>query len=65
MNKRGLLVAQTVKNQPALQETGFQPLGQEDPLEKGMATHQYSCLENPVDRGAWRATVQCRGPQNS
>ena len=30
-------------------------LGQEDPLEKGMATPvQYSCLENPTDRGAWQ-----------
>ena len=26
---------------------------QEDPLEEGM----YSCLENPMDRGAWWATV--------
>ena len=26
--------------------------------EKGRATHfQYSCLENPMDKGAWRATV--------
>ena len=33
------LVAQTVKNPPAVQETQFQSLGQEDPLEKGMATH--------------------------
>ena len=33
------LVAQTVKNPPAVQETWVQPLGQEDPLEKGMATH--------------------------
>ena len=32
-------VAQTVKNLPAMQETGVQSLGQEDPLEKGMATH--------------------------
>ena len=32
-------VAQTVKNLPAMQETRVQPLGQEDPLEKGMATH--------------------------
>ena len=33
-------------------------LGREDPLEEGMETHyQYSCLENPMDRGAWRATV--------
>ena len=28
-----------IKNPPALQETQVQPLGQEDPLEKGMATH--------------------------
>ena len=33
------LVAQTVKNLPALQETQVQSLGREDPLEKGMATH--------------------------
>ena len=33
------LVAQTVKNPPALQETQIQSLGQEDPLKKGMATH--------------------------
>ena len=33
------LVAQTVKNPPALQETWVQPLGWEDPLEKATATH--------------------------
>ena len=33
------LVAQLVKNLPAMQETWFQFLGWEDPLEKGMATH--------------------------
>ena len=32
-------MAQTVKNLPALQETHIRPLGQEDPLEKEMATH--------------------------
>ena len=33
-------------------------LGWEDPPEKEMATHsQYSRLENPEDRGAWRAVV--------
>jgi len=33
-------------------------LGQEDPLEEGMAILlQYPCLENPIDRGAWWATV--------
>ena len=31
-------------------------LGQEDPLEEGMA-FQYSFLENPMDRGAWWAAV--------
>ena len=35
-------------------EPGVRSLGQEDPLEKGMATH--SCLENSMDRGAWGAT---------
>ena len=32
-------MAQVVKNRPAMQETGVQSLGQEDPLEKGMAAH--------------------------
>ena len=29
----------------------------EDPLEEDGNPLQYSCLENPVDRGAWRVTV--------
>ena len=33
------LVAQTVKNQPAMQDTWVQSLGGEDHLEKEMATH--------------------------
>ena len=33
------LVAQLVKNLPAVQETWVQSLGREDPLEKEMATH--------------------------
>ena len=36
------LVAQMVKNLSAMQETQAQSLGQEDSLEKGMATH-FSC----------------------
>ena len=32
-------------------------LGWENPLEEGMATLQFFCLENPTDRGAWQATV--------
>ena len=41
-----------------MQETRVQSLGQEDPLEKKMATH-FSILawENSMDRGAWQATV--------
>ena len=46
------LVAQMVKNLPAMQETWVQSPGEENsnPL-------QYSFLENPMDRGAWLATV--------
>ena len=36
---RASLVAQMVKNLPAMQEIQDQSQGQEDPLEKGMATH--------------------------
>ena len=32
-------MAQKIKRLPAMKETGAQSLGQEDPLEKGMATH--------------------------
>ena len=52
------LVAQLVKNPPAMQETQARFLGGKDPLEKGNGNPlQYSCLENPMDRGAWWATV--------
>ena len=53
------LVAQKVKNPPAMQETWVGSLGWEDPLEKGMATH-FSVLawRIPMDRGAWQATVR-------
>ena len=51
------LVAQTVKNLPAMQETWVQSLGQESPGKGHGNPLQYSCLENPMDRGARRATV--------
>ena len=51
------LVAQMVKNLPARQETQVQSLGQEDPWRRNGNPLQYSCLGNPMDRGAWRATV--------
>ena len=48
-----------VKNLPAVGETWVLSLGREDPLEEGMATNplQYSGLENPTNKGAWRATI--------
>ena len=47
-----------VKHPPAMQETQVRFLGQEDPLEKGMATHS-SILSwrIPLDRGVCRARV--------
>ena len=52
------LVAQIVKNPPAMKETWVRSLGWEDPLEEGMATH-FSILvwRIPMDREARRATV--------
>ena len=52
------LVAQVIKNPPAMQETPVQFLGWEDPLEEGMATHSSILAWTiPIDRGAWWATV--------
>ena len=57
-------MAKWVKKLPTMQETleiRVRFLGWEDPLEKGVATHSsISCLENPVDGGAWLATVHER-----
>ena len=55
----GSLLAQRVKNPPALQETWVGSLGWEDPLEEeGMATHS-SILSwrIPMDRGTWWDTA--------
>ena len=55
-------VAQMEKNLPEIQETRVPSQGREDPLEEEMATPlQYSCLENPMGRGAWRATYSPGG----
>ena len=58
--RRGMasLVAQRVKNLPAMQETRVQLLGWEDPLEEEMATHSsISAWRIPMEGGAWQATV--------
>ena len=49
---RASLVAQMVKNLPAMPESWVQFLSQADPLEKEMATHSSTCPEYPMDRGA-------------
>ena len=46
-----------VKNLATMQETCVLSLSGEDPLEEGRQPIQYSCLENPMDRGALWATV--------
>ena len=47
------IVAQMVKNLPAMQETWDWSLGQEDPLEEGMVTHSsILAWRIPMDRGA-------------
>ena len=52
------LVAQTVKILPTLQETCVQSLFLEDsPGEENDNPLHNSCLENPLNRGAWWATV--------
>ena len=51
------LVAQMVRNLPAMQETQVWFLGQEDPLRKGITTHPSFCLENSMDRKARQSTV--------
>ena len=61
------LVAQTVTNLPAMEETWFQPLGQEYLLEKGMATHssilawKIPWTEEPGKQGGFLTT----GPPGS
>ena len=52
------LLAQIVKNLPAIWEMWVQSLGLEDPLEKGMATHSsILAWRIPMDRRAWWDTV--------
>ena len=59
-----LLIAQSVKNAPAVRksacnagEPGLIPGSGGSPGEGNGSPLQDSCLENPVDRGTWQATV--------
>ena len=52
------MVAQLVKNPPAVLEAWVWSLGQEDPLEEGMTPHSgILAWRIPVDRDAWQAAV--------
>ena len=58
----GFLGGSAVKNPPELQNTQktlwVRSLGQDDPLEEGMATQSsILALKNPMDRGVWQATA--------
>ena len=57
---RASQVTVVVKNPPANEgdiKTWVWSLGWEDPLEEAWQPHQYSCLENTMDRGAWWTVV--------
>ena len=61
LNSTAFLVAfpgaQMVKNPPAVQETGSVPKSGRSLGEGTGNPLQYSCLENPMDRGAWGTIV--------
>ena len=55
---RASLVAQTVKNPPAMWVTWLRSLGWEDALEEGIATHSSILAWSiPMDREDWRAII--------
>ena len=51
------LIAQSVKNLPAVQDPEFDSWVRKLPWRRTGKPLQYSHLENPMDRGAWQATV--------
>ena len=54
------LMAQMVKNMPVMQETWVRSLGQEDPLEKGIATHSsILAWRIPWTEESWQASAWC------
>ena len=50
------LMAQTVKNLPAMRETWFDPWVGKIPGERNGYLLQYSCWENSMDRGSWQTS---------
>ena len=56
-NTRASLVAQIVKNLLAMQDLGLISGSGRSSGEGNGSPLQYSCLENPMDKGAWQSTV--------
>ena len=60
-HERAFQVAPVVKNLPTsagrCKRPGFNPWVRKIPWRRAWQPHQYFCLKNPVDRGAWQATV--------
>ena len=50
-------MAQMIKNLPIMQEPGLIPGSGRSPGEENGSPLLHSCLENPLDRGAWEATT--------
>ena len=61
---RSSLIAQLVKNLPAMKETWVQSLGWDDPLEKEMATH-FGILAGRISSTEERGRLQSMGSQES
>ena len=59
------LVVQLVKNPPAMRETWVRSLGQEDPLEKGTATHSNSLENYPFLPGEFHGLYGPWSPKES
>ena len=54
----GFPAGSVVKNLPTnAEDTGSIPGSERSPGEGNSNPLQYSCLENPMDRGAWQDTV--------
>ena len=59
--EEGVSGGSVVKNPPAnAGDTGLMPGLGRSPGEGNGNPHQYSCWENPMDRGAWWAEVQVK-----
>ena len=59
------LVAQTVKNLPAVQKIWVRSLGREEPLEKGMTSTPLFLPEEFHGQRTWEATVHTQGHKES